>query len=78
MTYIRTRKGVNFSNKVNELFPLLSRSNEITDLILVENLCEDDQIKSAVDKAAKHLQCHLRIYQLSFFLDPPFYWNEHA
>ena len=49
---VYTRKGVNFSNKVNELFPLLSRSNEITDLILVENLCEDDQIKSAVDKAA--------------------------
>ena len=42
---------LNFSNKVNELFPLLSKSNEMANLILVEDLCEDDWIKSNVDKA---------------------------
>ena len=44
---------MNFSNNVNKLFPLLSRSNEMADSILVENLYKDDQIKNAVDKAAK-------------------------
>ena len=37
---------MNFSNKVNELFPLSSRLNEMADLILVEDLYKDDWIKS--------------------------------
>ena len=62
---VYTGKVVNFSNKVNKLFPLLSRLNEMADLILVEDLYKDDWIKSTVDKAAKHLQqCS---YQLSSF-----------
>ena len=61
---------MNFSNKVNKLFPLLSRSNEMAELILVEDLYKDDQIKSAVDKATKHLQRCL--YRLSSLLDLPF------
>ena len=60
---------MNFSNKVNELFPLLSRLNEMADLILVEDLYKDDWIKSAVDKAAKHLQWCL--YRLSSLSDLP-------
>ena len=67
---VYTGKVVNFSNKVNELFPLLPRSNEMADLILVEDLYKDDRVKSAVDKAAKHLQCCL--YWLSSLLVPPF------
>ena len=31
------------------------RSNEMADLIPVEDLCKDDRIKIAIDKAAKHL-----------------------
>ena len=61
---------MNFSNKVYELFPLLSKSNEIADLILVEDLYKDNRIKIAIDKAAKHLQCCL--YWLSSILNPPF------
>ena len=51
---------MDFSNKVNELFP---RLNEMADLILAEDLYEDDWIKSTVDKAVKHLQRLL--YRLS-------------
>ena len=73
---VNTGKIVNFSNKMNELFPLLSRSNEMADLILVEHLYKDDRIKSTIDKAAKHLQRCL--YRLSSLPDMLFYWNEHA
>ena len=61
---------VNFSNEVNELFPLLSKSNEMADLILVKDLYKDDRIKSTVDKAVKYLQ--LCLYRLSSLLDLPF------
>ena len=40
---------MNFSNKVNKLFPLPSRLNEMADLILVEDLYKDYGIKSADD-----------------------------
>ena len=41
----------------------------MADLVLVDDLCEDDQIKSVVDEAAKHLQ-H-RLYQLCSLPDLP-------
>ena len=41
---------MNFSNQVNELFHILSRLNEMADLILVEDICVDDWIKSLLIK----------------------------
>ena len=46
---------MNFCDKVNEFFLLLSRSNKMADLILVKDYFKDDHIKSIVDKEAKHL-----------------------